>query len=60
LSLATICVNANTLGRHYSSVCFCTISEFAENGSIRDYIHVRKNKPSLEQGLVWAQETAQG
>ena len=34
--------------------------EFAENGSIHDYIHVKKERPSLEQGLLWAEQVAEG
>jgi len=35
-------------------------TEFAENGSIYDYIHVKKEHPSLEQGLLWAEQVAEG
>jgi len=39
---------------------FCS-PEFAENGSIYDYIHMKCKKPSLAQeGLPWLKQVAEG
>jgi len=35
-------------------------TEFAENGSIFDYIHKKHKQPSLMQSLQWAREVAEG
>lgn len=43
---------------HYSILNFFT--EFAENGSIFDYIHKKHKQPSLTQSLQWAKEVAEG
>jgi len=48
-----------------STVCFTTVylnffTEFAENGSIFDYIHKKQKQPSLMQSLQWAKEVAEG
>ena len=35
-------------------------SEFAENGSICDYIHQKHQRPTLKQSLLWAMQVAEG
>ena len=35
-------------------------TEFAENGSIYDYIHEEHKKPPLSQILLWAAQVAEG
>ena len=35
-------------------------TEFAENGSIFDYVYKEKKQPSLQQGLDWAEQVAEG
>ena len=35
-------------------------TEFAENGSIYDYIHKEHKKPPLSQILLWATQVAEG
>ena len=35
-------------------------TEFAENGSIYDYIHKEHKKPPLSQILLWAVQVAEG
>ena len=35
-------------------------TEYAENGSILDYIHKKHKQPSLTQSLQWAKEVAAG
>ena len=35
-------------------------SEFAENGSICDYIHRKHQRPTLKQSLLWAMQVAEG
>jgi len=34
--------------------------EFAENGSISDYIHVEHKQPSPKQRLLWLKQMAEG
>ena len=34
--------------------------EFAENGSIYDYIHKKHNEPTLKQSVLWAKEVTEG
>ena len=34
--------------------------EFAENGSIYDYIHKEHKEPTLEQSVLWAKEVTEG
>ena len=34
--------------------------EFAPNGSVHDYIHVKGHKPEIEQSILWAKQTAEG
>jgi len=36
------------------------LAEFAENGSIYDYIHKEHKQPSLVQRLKWANEVVEG
>ena len=36
------------------------ITELASNGSLFDYLHERKEVPSLDQSLAWAQQIASG
>ena len=41
--------------------CICSYPpEFASNGSLHDYIHVKGHKPELDQNLLWAQQIAEG
>ena len=35
-------------------------TEFADNGSIYDYIHKEHKQPPLSQGLLWAVQVAEG
>ena len=35
-------------------------AEFAENGSVYDYIHVEHKDPSLDQRMLWAKEVVEG
>jgi len=35
-------------------------SEFAENGSIYDYIHQKQLEPTLTMSLLWARQVAKG
>jgi len=42
---------------NYDLLCF---PEFADNGSIHDYIHVKGHKPELDQSVHWAQQIAEG
>ena len=35
-------------------------SEFAENGSIFDYLHERHHQPTLKQSLLWGKQVAEG
>jgi len=37
-----------------------TVTEFAENGSIYDYIHVQRKHPPMEQRLLWLKQMAEG
>ena len=42
-------------------VCWILFPEFAENGSIYDYIHVKKKQSSLKkEGLSWLKQVAEG
>ena len=41
-------------------VYFEFFTEYAENGSIFDYIHKKHKQPSLTQSLQWAKEVAAG
>ena len=34
--------------------------EFAENGSIYDYIHKKHMEPTLKQSVIWAKEVTEG
>ena len=34
--------------------------EFADNGSIYDYIHKKRNEPTLKQSVLWAKEVTEG
>ena len=34
--------------------------EFADNGSIHDYIHVTGHKPDVDRSVIWAQQIAEG
>lgn len=34
--------------------------EFAENGSIYDYIHQKQLEPTLTMSLLWARQVAKG
>ena len=36
------------------------ITELAPNGSLHDYLHIRKEMPSPDQSLAWAQQIASG
>ena len=36
------------------------IAELAPNGSLHDYLHVKKEKPSPDQSIGWAQQIANG
>ena len=48
---------------HSPIVRVCLLSataELAENGSIYDYLHLKKENPSLEQSLLWARQVAEG
>ena len=36
------------------------LAEFAENGSIYDYIHKEYKRSSLPQRLLWAKEVVEG
>ena len=49
---------------HINSLFHCSklnfFTEFAENGSIFDYIHKKHKQPSLTQSLQWAKEVAEG
>ena len=38
----------------------CIITELATNGSLYDYLHVRKAEPSPDQCLAWALQVASG
>jgi len=44
----------------FTALCLNFLSEFAENGSIYDYIHQEHKQPSLTQRLLWAKEVAEG
>ena len=35
-------------------------TEFAENGSVYDYIHVEHKDPSLVLRMLWAKEVVEG
>ena len=39
---------------------FEIFTEYAENGSIFDYIHKKHKQPSLTQSLQWAKEVVAG
>ena len=34
--------------------------EFAENGSIYDYLHKKHKEPTLKQNILWAKEVTEG
>ena len=34
--------------------------EFAENGSIYDYLHKKHKEPTLKQSVLWAKEVTEG
>ena len=36
------------------------VTELATNGSLFDYLHVKKNSPSVDLSLVWASQVAHG
>ena len=36
------------------------VTELAPNGSLHDYLHVKKEEPSPDQSLAWAQQIASG
>ena len=36
------------------------LTEFAENGSLHDYMHIKHNSFDLQQGLQWAKQVAEG
>ena len=36
------------------------VTEFAENGSLFNYLHKEKQFPTVDQSLAWALEVAQG
>ena len=40
--------------------CIFLLAEFAENGSVYDYIHVQRKHPSMEQRLLWLKQVAEG
>jgi len=41
-------------------IAFFLLAEFAENGSVYDYIHVQRKNPSMEQRLQWLKQVAEG
>jgi len=53
---------------HINSFFHCNVlacilnffTEYAENGSIYDYIHKKHEQPSQRQNLQWAKEVAEG
>ena len=34
--------------------------EFAENGSMYDYLHKKHKEPTLKQSILWAKEVTDG
>ena len=42
------------------AISTCIITELAPNGSLYDYLHVKKEEPSLDQSLAWVQQVASG
>jgi len=45
---------------HANLYYFIFFIEFAENGSIYDYIHEQHKQPSLSQIILWSTQVAEG
>ena len=43
-------------GKHVNYI----VTELATNGSLFDYLHIEKKKPSVDQSLAWASDVAHG
>lgn len=42
----------------YTNLCTVIVMQFAEKGSLYEYLHKKGNKPSLQQSLTWAKQIA--